>query len=79
MTTDAQVTWRYVGIFLLGCILFSYPIMTLFNVKTMFFGFPLLFIYIFLAWIVLIVLIHLASRRHRRKSQDHMYFTERGD
>ncbi|HEX4857584.1 MAG TPA: hypothetical protein VFV17_01105, partial [Usitatibacteraceae bacterium] len=47
---------RLIAIFLLGFVLFNYPVLALFNVQSMVLGIPLLFIYLFLAWLVLILL-----------------------
>jgi hypothetical protein len=51
------LVFRYVGLFFLGCFLFAYPVLTLFNLDTRLFGIPLFFFYIFFAWSVLIVFI----------------------
>ena len=48
---------RLVGLFLLGCLLFSYPLLAVFNVRASVFGVPLLYAYLFSAWAFLIVLI----------------------
>ena len=39
---------------MLGVVLFNYPILALFNVPGTFFGVPVLYAYIFIAWIALI-------------------------
>ncbi len=53
---------RFTAIFLLGVISFNYPILSLFNLKKTFFGLPLLYIYIFTAWGIVILLLALVSR-----------------
>ncbi len=55
-----------IGIFFLGCGLISYPILTVFNVKTMVFGIPLLYMYIFVVWFVIIVLIYSFTRNQAK-------------
>jgi hypothetical protein len=47
---------RLIAIFLLGCILLNYPILFLFDRIDTFFGVPSLYVYIFGAWSLLIVL-----------------------
>ena len=47
---------RLIALCMLGCILFNFPILALFNVPGSFFGVPLLYAYIFLAWALLIAL-----------------------
>ena len=48
---------RLTGLFLLGILLFNYPIISLFNLDTMLLGFPLLYLYLFSTWGFLILLI----------------------
>ncbi len=57
MKNNGFITERLIAIFFLACGLFSYPILTIFNVKTMFFGIPLLYLYVFSVWIGIVVLI----------------------
>ena len=45
---------RLVGLFLLGCLLFNYPLLALFNVQGRVFGVPVLYAYLFAAWALLI-------------------------
>jgi hypothetical protein len=54
---------RLIGIFLLGLVLFNFPILALFNVGSTVFGVPVLFAYLFLAWAALILLMYLAIDR----------------
>ena len=54
---------RLVCIFLLGVVLFNFPLLALFNVGGSVFGVPVLFAYLFLAWAVLILLMYLAIER----------------
>ena len=48
---------------ILGCLLFNYPILALFNRPGMFFGIPALYAWIFGAWLALIVLMARAVER----------------
>jgi len=50
-------------VFLLGCLLFSYPLLALFNVQVSVFGVPLLYAYLLCDWAALIVLIRWAVSR----------------
>ena len=45
---------RLVAIFVIGCLLFNYPLLSLFSTETMLWGFPVLYIYTFVSWFVLI-------------------------
>ncbi len=66
MTPKARKNKRLVGLFLLGCLLFNYPLLSLFNLETMIFGLPLLFFYVFTAWAILILLAAIATKTRRR-------------
>ena len=52
---------RLAALFLLGCLLFNYPLLQLFARDGMLFGLPLLYCYIFGAWGALIALMGLVS------------------
>ena len=54
-----------IAVFLLGCLLFSWPLLALFNVPAAVAGVPLLYAYLFAAWAGLIVLIAVVSGRSR--------------
>ena len=45
---------RLVALFLLGCLLFNYPLLNLFSYSGEVFGIPLLYVYIFGVWALLI-------------------------
>ena len=45
---------RLVALFLVGCLLFSYPLLSIFSQDGMVWGIPILYVYIFLAWTALI-------------------------
>jgi hypothetical protein len=55
---------RLAAIFLLGCVLFNYPLLSLFNKPWKILDVPLLYIYIFGAWALLIgVMAYVIERR----------------
>jgi hypothetical protein len=47
---------RFIALCMLGMLLFNYPILALFNVSGTVFGVPVLYAYIFIAWVALIVM-----------------------
>ena len=49
--------------FLLGCALFNYPLLALFNRATDVFGIPLLYAFLFGSWLGLIALMAIAIER----------------
>ena len=54
---------RMIALCMLGCVLFNFPILALFNVRETFFGVPVLYAYIFIAWALLIALMAWAVER----------------
>jgi len=52
---------RLVALFLLGCLLFNYPLLSLFNNPVEIFGIPLLYAYLFAVWGLLIALMALVT------------------
>jgi hypothetical protein len=53
-----------VAVFLLGCLLFTYPLLSLFNRDGVVFGIPVLYLYLFAVWaIVIALMIYAAERR----------------
>ena len=47
---------RLIALFILGCLLFNYPVLSLFNVTAEFFGVPVLYAYLFAAWALLVMM-----------------------
>ncbi len=45
---------RLVAVFLVGCVLFNYPVLSLFDRTAAFLGMPLVFVYLFALWALLI-------------------------
>ena len=56
---------RLVALFLLGALLFNYPLLAVFNRAAEVFGIPVLYAYIFFAWAALIGLLALVVERSR--------------
>ncbi|MGZ5032162.1 MAG: hypothetical protein ACXWAC_03100 [Usitatibacter sp.] len=63
MSKSSRKGQRLVGLFLLGCLLFNYPMLALFNVRATVLGVPLLYAYLFAAWALLIVLVAFIMER----------------
>ena len=59
MTKSSRKGPRLAALFLLGCLLFNYPLLALFNVRATVLGVPLLYAYLFFAWAMLIALVAL--------------------
>jgi len=53
---------RLVGLFLLGTLLFNFPLIYLFNRPVMALGIPVLYLYLFAAWSLIILLTLIISR-----------------
>jgi len=54
---------RLIGLFLLGCLLFNFPLLALFNVRATILGIPMLYAYLFAAWALVIALVALIMER----------------
>jgi hypothetical protein len=56
---------RLAAIFAMGCVLLNYPILSLFSLPVDVAGIPLLYVYVFAAWIFLVGLLALVVERTR--------------
>ena len=56
---------RLIALFVFGCLLFNYPVLSLFNVPAAALGVPVLYLYIFAAWAILVALMALAAESRR--------------
>lgn len=54
-----------VAAFLLGCLLLTYPLLSLFDRSATVLGVPLLYVYLFTAWALLIAIMAIAVERRR--------------
>lgn len=63
---------RMVALFILGVVLFNYPVLSLFNRKLLILGIPILYLFMFSVWVLFIVLIIFitASRNPAPKCSD---------
>ena len=55
---------RLIAAFLLGCLLFNYPLLSLFDRPAEIFGIPLVFAYVFFAWAAVIGVMAWAIEGH---------------
>ena len=62
MTPESNKNRKLVGVFLLGAVLFNYPILSLFNLSVDFWGIPLPYLYLFSVWSLLIALMLLVTK-----------------
>ncbi|MBM3368373.1 MAG: hypothetical protein FJY43_08860 [Betaproteobacteria bacterium] len=65
MARDEAKGQRLMALFILGCVLFNYPVLSLFNLSADAFGVPLLYAFIFAAWAVLVALMAFAVESRR--------------
>ena len=56
MARPSRTGPRLAALFLLGCLLFNYPLVALFNARATVAGIPMLYAYLFTAWALLIAL-----------------------
>jgi hypothetical protein len=52
-----------VAAFLLGCLLFTYPLLSLFNRDGVVLGVPIFYLYLFVVWAIVIALMAYAAQR----------------
>ena len=57
MNMGTERRTRLIALFLLGYLLFNYPLLSLFDLPRMVLGYPLLYGYIFCVWVLLIALV----------------------
>jgi len=62
MTRNEIKGRRMVGLFLLGLLLFNFPVLTLFDRAEFIFGIPALYFYLFVSWILFILLTFLIAQ-----------------
>jgi hypothetical protein len=62
-TMDRRTGQGFVALFVLGCLLFNYPMLELFERPVLVAGVPLIYAYLFGAWALLIALGALIARR----------------
>jgi len=65
MIPSTRTNQRLVALFLLGTALFNYPLIAVFDRAATAFGIPVLYVYIFSAWTLLIGLYALVIERLR--------------
>lgn len=65
MNRRIMIGQRLVAAFVLGVLLLTYPLLSLFNREQMLFGIPVLYIYIFVVWALLIGLFAFIVERRR--------------
>jgi hypothetical protein len=65
MAHRALQAQRLVALFVLGCLLFSFPLLSLFNIAGTVLGIPILYAYLFGVWIGFIALLILSVERPR--------------
>jgi hypothetical protein len=63
MHASSRKRQQLVGLFLLGCLLFNYPLITLFDRPILVLGVPLLYAYLFGAWALVIALVGMIAER----------------
>lgn len=63
MSKPGIKTQRLAALFALGCLLFNYPLLALFNHAALLGGIPLLYVYVFSAWAVMIALLALVIEK----------------
>lgn len=63
MNRRSITSQRLILIFVIGCLLLNYPLLSIFNRSQLVGGVPILFLYVFAAWLLLIGLTAFVLRR----------------
>jgi hypothetical protein len=66
MTPDSLRSRRLIFLFLVGAVLFNYPVLSIFNLPAAVNGVPLLFLYLYAAWAAVTLLLFVVTRFTRR-------------
>jgi len=66
MSRSTKIAQRLVASFLLGLLLFNFPLIAVFNQPVDVLGIPVLYAYLFAAWALLVALFALVVERTRR-------------
>lgn len=61
MERKNRKSMQLVGVFFLGCVLFNYPIITLFDIDARVMGMPLFYLCLFASWAAIIFFILLIT------------------
>ena len=64
MLRHTLIGQRLTALFVLGCLAFNYPLLSLFNGAGTWFGIPRLYAYLFVAWLVLIGLMAFIAEKN---------------
>jgi hypothetical protein len=71
MLDDLRRRDRLIGLFLLGLVLLNPPLLFLFGNGDTLFGLPLLYLYLFVAWLVIVgAVAWIAERRSARRRDE---------
>jgi hypothetical protein len=63
MHASSRKRQQLVGLFLLGCLMFNYPLITLFDRPELVLGVPVLYAYLFGAWALIIAMVAVIVER----------------
>jgi hypothetical protein len=75
--TRLQLRESWIIFFVMGIIMMTFPFLHIFNKPVIIFGFPLMFIYLTVGWIVSICVIYLFMRAFSAHSQTPEHTQER--
>lgn len=67
--TRSDRVYRLLGVFLMAAILLNFPIIGIFNTKMLIVGFPLLYLYLFFIWVLIIIFTWLIVRNFEPKNR----------
>jgi hypothetical protein len=65
MTPVRRKIQRLLVLFIFGTLAFNYPLLALFSKQVLWFGIPLLYLYLFAFWVIFIVFIAFVAERKK--------------
>jgi hypothetical protein len=65
MTPVRRKIQRLLVLFIFGALAFNYPLLALFSKQVLWFGIPLLYLYLFAFWVIFIVFIAFVAERKK--------------
>ena len=69
----ATLKWKLLSLFVIGMVLFNFPIIDLFALKNLIFGIPSLIFYLFMIWLAFILILkHLVDPTSQKKQNKNL-------
>lgn len=71
MKNETKKAQKLISLFLISLLLMNFPLLSLFNAPSLLGSIPLLYVYIFGSWLVLIIIISLIINKKEKQKPKH--------